>query len=145
MIDPFLIKGFSYSSFYISNNKGFFFFVAFQLLSETNATSFLLLQSILQSKSPLWCCLYVGYWNFPFKRSFLLITNIVFFLLLIIFLFQIQSSINYIYFFFTNYIEYNFNFNFFLLKIMDSYFLYCRIKFFFWVENILKFFTCFIK
>ena len=53
MIDPFLIKGFSYSSFYISNNKGFFF-VAFQLLSETNATSFLLLQSILQSKSPLW-------------------------------------------------------------------------------------------
>lgn len=144
MIDPFLIKGFSYSSLYISNNKGFFFFVAFQLLSETNATSFLLLQSILQSKSPLWlfiCWLL----EFSFQKIIFINTYIVFFLLLIIFLFQIQSSIKYIYFFFTNYIEYNFNFNFFLLKIMDSYFLYCRIKFFFWVENILKFFTCFIK
>ena len=66
MIDPFLIKGFPIPHFTFPTIKGF---VAFQLLSETNATSFLLLQSILQSKS-LWCCLYVGYWNFPFKRSF---------------------------------------------------------------------------
>lgn len=144
MIDPFLIKGFSYSSFYISNNKGVFFLSLFSYcLRLMLLVSYC--YSLFFNPNPPFGCLYVGYWNFPFKRSFLLITYIVFFLLLIIFLFQIQSSINYIYFFFTNYIEYNFNFNFFLLKIMDSYFLYCRIKFFFWVENILKFFTCFIK